>query len=62
MFGDVDAFRRMTVSVDPARAAVYARRAAEIAHRFAELGEAVTGGGRRLRLPMKADVLAPTAR
>ena len=27
VFADVEAFRRMTVSVDPARAAVYARRA-----------------------------------
>ncbi|HET9102682.1 MAG TPA: class I SAM-dependent methyltransferase [Solirubrobacteraceae bacterium] len=59
-FPDVDAFRRMTVSVDPARAAVYASRAGEIAERFTELGEPGPGGGRRLRLPMKADVLAPT--
>lgn len=61
VFADVEAFRRMTVSVDPARAAVYARRAEEIASRFSGLGEPVPGGGRRLRLPMKADLLAPTA-
>jgi ubiquinone/menaquinone biosynthesis C-methylase UbiE len=60
-FPDVDAFRRMTVSVDPARAAIYAQRAEEIAERFAALGEAAPGAGRRLRLPMKADVLVPTA-
>lgn len=52
-----EAFRRRTVSVDPSRAAIFDQRAAEIARRFAELGEPAGDGGRRLRQPMKADLL-----
>ncbi len=51
------AFRARAVSVDPDRAAVYDRRADEIARVFAGLGEPVAGGGRRVRLAMKADLL-----
>ena len=52
-----DAFRRRTVSVDPGRAAIFDQRAGEIARRFAGLGEPAPEGGRRLRQPMKADLL-----
>jgi SAM-dependent methyltransferase len=52
-----DAFRRRTVSVDPGRAAIFDRRAADIARVLADLGEPAPEGGRRLRQPMKADLL-----
>ena len=52
-----EAFRRRTVSVDPGRAAIFDQRAAEIARLLSELGEPAPDGGRRLRQPMKADLL-----
>ncbi len=52
-----EAFRRRTASVDPSRAAIFAQRAGEIAGVFAGLGEPAPEGGRRLRQPMKADLL-----
>lgn len=52
-----EAFRRRTVSVDPSRAAIFDRRAEEIARVFAGLGEPASEGGRRLIQPMKADLL-----
>jgi SAM-dependent methyltransferase len=52
-----EAFRRRTVSVDPGRAAIFDRRAAEIGRLLADLGEPAPEGGRRLRQPMKADLL-----
>lgn len=56
---DVEAFLRRTASVDPARAAVFEARRAEITAAFADLG--VPGerpGERRFVQPMRADLLA----
>lgn len=55
-----EAFRARTVSVDPDRAAIYDRRADEIARVFAGLGVPAPGGGRCMRLAMKADLLRVT--
>jgi SAM-dependent methyltransferase len=57
-----EAFRRRTVSVDPDRAALFDQRAAEIARVLAGLGEPAQNGGRRLRQPMKADLLRSDGR
>ena len=57
---DVEAYRRRTVSVDPARAAVFAARRTEIAAAFARLGAPAAQPGERLfTQPMRADVLRP---
>jgi SAM-dependent methyltransferase len=54
----VDAYRDRTVSVDPARAAVFDARRDEIAATFARLGQAGERPGERVFVqPMRADVL-----
>jgi SAM-dependent methyltransferase len=56
----IDAYRDRTVSVDPARAAVFDARRDEIAAALARLGEAGERPGERVFLvPMRADLLAP---
>jgi hypothetical protein len=57
---DVDAYRARTVTVDPARAAVFDARRDEIAAAFGELGEPGEQPGERVfTQPMRADVLRP---
>jgi SAM-dependent methyltransferase len=57
---DLAALRARLVSVDPARAAWFDAREAELADAFARLGEAGERPGERcFRQPMRADVLRP---
>lgn len=59
---DLAALRARLVSVDPARAASFDAREAELADAFARLGEAGERPGERcFRQPMRADVLRPLA-
>ena len=59
---DLAALRARLVSVDPARAAWFDARGAELADAFARLGEAGERPGERcFRQPMRADVLRPLA-
>jgi SAM-dependent methyltransferase len=59
---DLAALRGRLVSVDPARAAWFDAREAELADAFARLGEAGERPGERcFRQPMRADVLRPIA-
>jgi ubiquinone/menaquinone biosynthesis C-methylase UbiE len=60
ILADVSAFRDRTVSVDPARAEIFARREAELAVAFNRSGEPGERPGERLfGQPMRADLLRP---
>lgn len=60
ILADVSVFRDRTVSVDPARAEIFARREAELAKAFDRSGEPGERPGERLfGQPMRADLLLP---